>query len=293
MPLPTVSVVMPVHAKPQRLLLTLEGLKGQRANCRMEVILAADAPTAEVQEILRDQDSARVVEVGGVGRAGARNAGARAASGELLVFIDDDILAEGDFVERHLQAQSVQPGLVRGRLRELVGFLGEDDPAKPGGAIPAIDALALREGRWQPPEGLRRVANTLSQAIEHPDAAVWPWLAAGANLSIPRRCWERIGGFDVQYGTRWGMEDIDFAFRLWRAGVPIGFASAAQGFHLSHAESGRWDGHEHNLERFRRLAACPEADALDCLLSARGSVAAYRSRIDQIRLQGRPSFAPA
>jgi GT2 family glycosyltransferase len=281
-----VSVIIPVHNKGPRLRLALAGILGQASTDDAELILSADNPTAEVRDIMSSVPNKRVVETPGLGRAAARNAGAACARGDLLVFIDDDILVQPDFLNCHRHAQAACPGLVHGSLREIIGLLRVQDPATGGPGCPAIDAEALSAGRWQP-ERMRLVANPLEQAAEHPDATQWPWLAcAGANISVPRMLWEAHGGFDERYGTRWGVEDIDFAFRLWAAGVPITRAPTARGYHMSHYNAARWDEHNENLLYFQQRANCPEALALDALLSPNGSLERYRLRVAQIRQHG-------
>ncbi|AOK15024.1 MULTISPECIES: glycosyltransferase family 2 protein [Burkholderia cepacia complex] len=282
----SLSVIVPAHSKAPRLALTLAGLAGQSGCGDVELVIVADNATPAVRQVIAAAPPARVVETPGVGRAAARNAGATVARGEWLVFVDDDILVQADFLACHRSAQAEQPGLVHGMLRELIGLLRVDDPALGGPSCPPIDAAALRAGCWSP-GAARAVANPLEQAAEHAEAARWPWLAcAGANLSVPRATWLASGGFDEAYGTRWGMEDIDFAFRLWASGVPVRLAPQARGYHMSHYNAARWDEHHDNLRRFQQRAACPEADALDALLSPAGSVERYRQRVDQIRQRG-------
>lgn len=277
------SLVIPAHDKAQRLRFTLAAVQGLQKLNEVELLLVADNPTPAVREVLTEQTLGRVIESPGLGRAGARNLGAAASSSDLLVFIDDDILFESDFIAQHHQAQRKSPGLVHGRLREMIGLSKTDDPAEGGPGCPPIDATKLYCGQWKA-DRIRLVANALSQAIEHTDAVHWPWLVAGANLSLPRDCWQRVGGFDQSYGTRWGMEDIDFAYRLFKAGTPVSFAVDACGYHMSHAaQSDRWEGHNVNLARFLELTNCPEAQALDELLASKGSIHRYRQRVDQIR----------
>ena len=278
------SIIMPVHAKASRLALTLAALEALQPSPSYELILVADNASPEVMRIVTGGPW-RLLETPGLGRAGARNCGARAAKAELLIFLDDDVLVRPDFIHQHVLAQARRPGLVHGRLREIIGLLRSDDPALGGAACPPIAAQALREGRWIPSSAMRLSASALEQAAEDPQAFdSAPWLAsAGANLSLPRRLWEGIGGFDEAYGLRWGLEDLDFGFRLWRAGVTFLVADGAIGLHMSHQSATRWTDQQHNFERFFSMAGnCPEARALTALLSPSGSLAAYKLRLDQI-----------
>lgn len=279
------SVVVPVHDKATRLRLTLAGLSAQ-TSVSFELIIVADNPTEQVRQVISDFPSTMTVESGGVGRAGARNAGARLASGDVLVFVDDDILVKPDFLMNHQQAQRRRPGLLHGSLRELIGLLKIVDPADGGPGCPPIRIEDLKAGLWQPGSA-RLITSALEQAAEHAEADRWPWLAcAGANISVPRYIWRSVGGFDESYGLSWGMEDIDFAYRLWQKGVPIALLAEAPGYHMSHYNPDRWEQHRANLARFHVRAQSPEALALGELLGPGGSVLRYRSRIAQILHKG-------
>jgi GT2 family glycosyltransferase len=280
------SVIVPVHSKAPRLRLTLAGLHGQVDAGDVELIIAADQATAAVRAVLTDATEAFIVEPSRRGRAAARNAGASRANGDVLVFVDDDILVQSDFLQCHRRAQIERPGLVHGALREMIGLLRVDDPACGGPGCPPVDAAKLRAGNWHP-GGVRLVTSALEQAAEHVDSVRWPWLScAGANISVPRAAWASVSGFDEGYGASWGMEDVDFAYRLWITGVPISLASTARGYHMSHHSASRWDEQRDNMKRFQSRADCAEALALPALLSANGSLRRYRECIDHIRQCG-------
>lgn len=277
------SVIMPVHAKAERLRLCLASLRRQHQRCHFETIIVADAAQPAVLAQVKALPFARVLTTPGLGRAAARNLGASVASGDILLFIDDDVLVQDGFIEAHIQAQRRQPGLVHGRLRELIALTPLTDPAQGTPGCPPILEEDLLQGRWCP-QSARVMANPLEQAAEHPRAVQWPWLAsAGANISVSRQAWNLVGGFDASYGKRWGMEDLDFGYRLWQARVPIALEIRACGYHMSHHNPMRWDDHRHNLTLFQQRAKTPEAMALDDLLSPTGSLVRYIERVDQIR----------
>lgn len=285
---PDVSVVMTAHSKPERLALAIAGVMGQRGIAHEFIIVADGASSGVMDRIARARQSHPIVliETRNQGRAGARNTGAEAASAKVLVFLDDDILIENDFLRRHLTAQQKGPGLVKGKLREVPGLMKVRDPQQGGIGCKPIDVNALKNGSWTR-DGIRSAANALEQAVEHDVVKRVPWIAsAGANLSVPRNIWADVGGFDTAYGVNWGLEDIDFGYSLHAKGIPITVCSEALGLHMSHARPARWEEQNRNWRRFLEKTANPEAEALRYLLAADGSLARFVEALDQIRHTG-------
>jgi glycosyltransferase involved in cell wall biosynthesis len=89
---PPVSVVIATHDRPQLLVRAVRAVREQDYPGRVQCVIVFDQ--AEPDPALADDDPERPVTVVANGRtpglAGARNAGAAAASGELLAFCDDD-----------------------------------------------------------------------------------------------------------------------------------------------------------------------------------------------------------
>src|SRR5213596_1988213 len=90
---PKISVIVPTHNRPERLEPTLRGLSRQDGfeAKDYELILVDDGsvPPATVDGLAGPK--ARVVRLEGEGPSAARNKGASAARGTLLVFVDDDM----------------------------------------------------------------------------------------------------------------------------------------------------------------------------------------------------------
>ncbi|MEU7865569.1 glycosyltransferase [Dactylosporangium sp. NPDC049140] len=278
------SVVIPTRDKVDRLRLTLGGLATQSYQ-RFDIVVVDDGSIDGTGAMLAAHRPAgpplHVVHRGGVGRAGARNAGAAAAGGDLLLFLDDDILTPPDFVAAHVRAHrdttaAVALGprrdgerVVHGPLRELPGSarLVADAPDDPYAA-----AMSRRYGRTVV-NSLERLIRDMAEGLL---PAPVPWAACvGANVSLPRATWRRLGGFDEGYGQVWGCEDLEFGYRLHAAGAAFRYAAEADGVHLSHARPARWDEHEANLRRFHDRHPDPAVAALSELLSPAGDPARY------------------
>jgi GT2 family glycosyltransferase len=191
------------------------------------------------------------------GRAAARNAGAARAVSPLLVFLDDDILTAPDFLSRHAEMQRSRGGLVRGRIRELIGAAVCPNFSLGGPGFPAIAPSSLLAVGFNP-KGYRVAINRLEQAIEARfvtgETQFPAWLAsAGANFSISKSLWDEFGGEDERFGQQWGCEDLEFTFRLDKQNAPISFSPEATGYHLSHSQPNRWRQHANTLEIFRSI----------------------------------------
>jgi glycosyltransferase involved in cell wall biosynthesis len=103
---PDLSIIIPTYNRKQVLLMCLNYLKQQTCPAsRFEVIVAVDGSTDGTKEYIESNEfpfALKIVEQVNSGPAAARNLGARNASGEYLLFLDDDILATPDLIAEHL-----------------------------------------------------------------------------------------------------------------------------------------------------------------------------------------------
>jgi len=198
---PSVSVVIPCFDAAATLGDQLAALAGQDYRGEWEVIVADNGSTdgsRAVAESFRDRlPSLRWLDTSARrGPAHARNAGAAAARGELLLFCDaDDVVAPGWLAA--MAAALGRYGLVASRY----------------------DAAELN------PPAIRDLHAT-PQAEELPRYDYPPFLphAGGGGLGVRRALHERVGGFDESMPA---LEDTDYCWRLQLAGVEMGFARDA------------------------------------------------------------------
>lgn len=92
MGLPTVSVVVPTHDRPELLERALASIVSQGYEGEVEVLVVFDQQEPVMPEVaLADRRTLRILaNVRSPGLAGARNSGCDVAAGELLAFCDDD-----------------------------------------------------------------------------------------------------------------------------------------------------------------------------------------------------------
>jgi glycosyltransferase involved in cell wall biosynthesis len=199
------SVVVPTRNRPHQLRETLDGLLRQDLSTDdYEIIVVDDGSSPPVSA----QERVLVLRLGGVERSAARNAGARAARGDILVFVDDDVGVDGGFLTAHWAAQQQWPGVL------AVGRI--DLPGE--GAAPAF--LRFRRA-------LEREA-----IPEHRGLLARPNFCTAQNMSIRRDVFEALGGFAPEVSSG---EDQDLALRHTATGGVIAYLPEAVGLHRDDA----------------------------------------------------------
>ncbi len=159
----------------------------------------------------------RVVAVdgsGGLPLARARNAGAAAAEGGSLVFLDVDCIPAPDLVGAYRRAPAGV--LACGPVRYL--RRGWDDP--PTGLDPA-----RLEDRSRP-HPLRPAPAT--DIADDRYELFW-----SLSFGLDRATWDRLGGFDERF-RGYGAEDTDLACTARRLGVPLWWLARGAAFHQWH-----------------------------------------------------------
>jgi glycosyltransferase involved in cell wall biosynthesis/peptidoglycan/xylan/chitin deacetylase (PgdA/CDA1 family) len=205
------SIVIPTYQRCETVVRTVAALDRQ-VHRNFEVVVVDDGSTdgtAAALRSLRLGFPLTVVEQGNHGAAQARNAGAAVATGDILLFLDDDMEADPAMLQEHARSQRTGADVVLGDLP-----LHPDSPP---------NVLSRAVGDWARRRGDRLAA----EGAEIPLAD----LLTG-QMSIRREWFERIGRFDVSF-TRdglYGGEDVDFGYRVLKAGSSVTFNPAAISF---------------------------------------------------------------
>lgn len=139
--------------------------------------------------------------------AKARNVGVAQCTSELVVFLDDDIVVQPDFLSRLRTRFVEQDGWVMGRVDPMEA--GDKDFAQLLGSVRTTTSPTN---------------NTLVEVS---------WLAAG-NLCIDTERFQQLGGFDEKYLGA-GAEDLDLALRASAAGLTFWLDPTISCLHLDWA----------------------------------------------------------
>ena len=214
------TVVVPYYQAPEALALTLAALEGQTyPRDLFEVVVVDDGSDPPLPPVSDSPLTVRVVHQPdlGFGLARARNTGARVADGEVLVFLDCDMMPEADWLAAHARWHHAASDVVS------IGFRAHVSEAEldPAAVRSRTGSLAdLFEGRpAERPEWIE------FHMVRTADLTAWSEdlfrVVTGGNFGISRRFYEQVGGFDETF-TQWGAEDIEFGFRAFtRAGVLV------------------------------------------------------------------------
>lgn len=204
---PTVSVVLPVHRTGPDVRRCLTAL-ADADEAPLEIIIVVDGADPEVVELARPYASTLIPLPRQGGPARARNVGAAAAVGDVLLFVDADVVVERDIVERTRHYLHDHP--------EVAALIGSYDDA-PGAA-----------------NFLSQYKNLLNHFV-HQRSAREGYTFWGACGAIRRRTFHDLGGFDESYAEP-SVEDIELGYRLLAAGGRVHVVPDLQVKHLK-----RWD----------------------------------------------------
>jgi GT2 family glycosyltransferase len=178
----TISFIVPAYNESAELPATLRSIRdgARQAGSDYEIVVVDDASTDDTAELACRLD-ARIIPISRRQIAAARNAGARAARGDILVFVDADT---------HIAAEHVS-GVLTALKRGCAG----------GGARVAIGGKVPRWARI-----FVRVFSLFYFGLN---------LGAGAFLFTTREIFFRVGGFDEHY---FAGEEIFFSLALRKLG---------------------------------------------------------------------------
>ena len=202
----SLSVVMPMLDAAEYLPRVLPPLAAALKSHRLLEVIAVDDGCRDDSVAQCEAAGVRVVPSGGrLGPAGARNAGARIAKGDALLFVDADVVIHGDVPARVAALFDLHPDVVA-----LFGAY-DDRPPAPG--------VVSR---------YRNLLHYHVHLVNEGDASTF-WAGLGA---VRRAAFLASGGFDDKRYPVSSIEDVELGVRLKAAGGRILLDPQIQGTHL-------------------------------------------------------------
>jgi len=207
-----ISVVAPTYKRRRGLPRFVEPLlrEPELHELVMAVDGSDDGSVEWLEERRRDDERIVVLDLPNRGAGATRQAGIEAASGDVVLLLDDDVIAEPGLVAGHLgHHRDLEPKVV-------IGYMPNDWKGLPrrrrGIAYIYREAYELR----------------CSEFRAHPDLVLHGFW--GGNFSMPRRDFLRVGVEGI--AVKRGQDDREFGIRCAKAGMRAVFDPRLVGEHL-------------------------------------------------------------
>ncbi len=194
---PLVSVIICTYNRLNHLKNCLDSMLDQTYD-KFEVIIVNGPSTDGTKNLINLYPFRSIQQTKKGGLSEARNLGLREAKGEIVAFIDDDAIADKNWVKSHAMKYK----------DENVGGVGGTIKLKNG----KIEEYKNKVNRFGDLGIEKNIANSGHE---------WFNTTCGCNTSFRKKTLEEIGGFD-EYYTYW-FDETDVCVRVAKAGYKIEF----------------------------------------------------------------------
>jgi glycosyltransferase involved in cell wall biosynthesis len=203
----SVSIIVPTFNGANRIGHTIDALLGQEPSRNPEILVVDDGSTDDTASVVGRYSAVRLITQANAGPAAARNLGAAAASGNIILFTDDDCVPRVDWLEAML-APFADP--------EVVGVKGAYRTVQ--------KPLVARFVQIEYEDRYRRMAELA--AIDFIDTY---------SAAFLRDRFLKLNGYDISFPVACA-EDIELSYRMSARGWKMKFAPQAIVYH-SHPDS--------------------------------------------------------
>lgn len=189
-----------------------------------EIILADNASTDEsVRWVKETYPAVKIVTFDdNYGYCGGNNRAVPYATGDILLFLNNDVKVEPDWLQPLAELFNRKPDIAAAQPK-LLSYREPDMFEYAGAAGGFID-------RFGYPFCRGRLFDTIEKDNgQYNDYAPIFW-ASGAALAVRKDIFWNLGGFDEDF--EFHMEEIDLCWRLWNSGYKVAFCYPSVVYHL-------------------------------------------------------------
>jgi GT2 family glycosyltransferase/glycosyltransferase involved in cell wall biosynthesis len=265
---PRISIVIPVYGKLEYTLACLRSIAACPPTDAFEVIVVDDAsPDDSADTLARVSGIHLLRNASNLGFVGSCNAGAAAANGEFLIFLNNDTQVMTGWSEELLRCFELRAdcGIAGSQLVYPDGRLQE------AGAWVFADASAWNIGRF---DSRSDPAVRYARKVDY---------VSGASLAIRRAVFTELGGFDLRFAPGY-YEDTDLAFAARAAGYSVWYVPTSV---VVHSEGISSDGStETGMKRFQAINQRKLADKWHKALAAQPAVGTPLALVAKAKRRG-------
>lgn len=255
------SVIIPYYQKWPRTRFLIESLNRQDFDGNYEVLIVDDGSTPSLRSQLKDVKVVfpiHIIEQSNGGRSNARNTGAEYAKGDIVIFVDDDMILFPDFLKRHYEKNisTDRPVFVHGDMYDLVELTPYQDPEKgiyydfietaTKTGLRKVSGISFKNvfNDWDTfvtrKKRTSRLEKLIQAVISDSDLSAMHWIGCvGGNVSMKREIFKQAGGFDSRF-IYWGGEDFELGYRLRLNGVEVEQIDPCC-YHMTHAHAAYYE----------------------------------------------------
>lgn len=240
----SLSVIIPAYERLNDVLMCLNSLQRYASrNIQIEFIVCDDnSPSVNMQQLIPPYSARVLRNPMNLGFAGNCNTGAKAAQGDVLFFVNQDVFGAETDIDGIAFSQDWDIALVNAFDNPQVGIVG----AKllfPDGKVQ--NAGGLFDGHMQPYHIGLGYSNHRYHEVNTPREVSW---TTGAALAIRRELFNDVGGFDTRYVGGY-FEDVDLCLKVRERGLVVWYEPTCQ---LVHGV-GSTGGNPHFMANARRF----------------------------------------